>query len=172
MHYYNQNKHVTKWCLNMYNIARSILCSYPVSVVISSEPLPDCDLIYFLFILHFCLPVSMTTCLLSTCTALIDCFFFIFSGSPVEMELIIVGCSPTAAVRNRFFWKRREILWMHCEEQGRCDLSEECWTRQRQPNKYEHLWDVWMQSTEICMKLLEEELLSLFILPHRALYNT
>lgn len=31
----------------MYNIARSILCAYPVSVVISSEPLPDGDLLYF-----------------------------------------------------------------------------------------------------------------------------
>lgn len=70
-------------------------------------------------------------------------FWKIFSGSPV------LGCSLMATVRNRLFWKRHEILWMHCEEQARCDLSDECWTQQRQQNKYKHLWDVWMQPKEI-----------------------
>lgn len=51
----------------------------------------------------------------------------------------------TAASRNRLFWKRCGILWMfHCEEGARCDPSEE-W----QQNKHKHMWDVWLQPTEI-----------------------
>lgn len=84
------------------------------------------------------------------------------SRSPVEIVLMMVGCTLTDTSRNRLLWKRRGRLWiLQCEEEEtRCDLSEE-----PQLNKHKHLWDVWIQPTEVSVSwsLLKESYFSLFL---------